>query len=191
MTWGAIGAAAIGTVGGAMMGGGGGGSQTASKEPWAEAAPWLKALLQQGQDLSSYYTDNPFNAAQTQAYGNMANQSAYMRSLVPSLLGQVSGQPLSFDPGNPTARPQAYQFGGGAASPGLLGGGQGGPNLGLLGGGGMNPVSTMPANIPKAAPVAAAPAGPSAWSPIPGMSGFELMQGALDPWNRDYNGSGV
>lgn len=174
-----------------MSGGGGGGSQTASKEPWAEAAPWLKALLSQGQDLSAYYTANPFNAAQTQAYGNMANQGQYMRSLVPSLLGQVSGQPLSFDPGNPTARPQAYQFGGGAAAPGLLGGGQsGGASLGLLGGGGMNPVSTMPANIPKVTPAAPA-VDPGQWSPIPGMTGFIQMPGAYDPWNRDTTGSGA
>lgn len=178
-------------VGGLLGGSGGGGSQTASKEPWAEAAPWLKALLQQGQDLSSYYTDNPFNPAQTQAYGNMANQSAYMRGLVPSLLGQVSAQPLSYDPGNPMARPQAYQFGGGAAAPGLLGGGQpGGVNLGLLGGGGLNPVSAMPAKMPKAT-VAAPAVDPGQWSPIPGMTGFTQMPGAYDIWNRDYTGSGA
>lgn len=181
MAWAAVGGAVAGSlVSGAMSkGGGGGASQTASKEPWAEAAPWLKSLLSQGQDLSSYYTNNPFNAAQTQAYGNMANQGAYMRSLVPSLLGQVSGQPLSFDPGNPSARPQAYQFGGG----GLLGGDQSrGPNLGLLSGGGMNPVNTMPAKMPTA-PTAAPVAEPE---PQPGTLGYMMKYGNF---GVDYTGA--
>lgn len=167
--------AILGPVAGALAGGllggkGGGGSQTASKEPWAPVQPWLKDLITQGQDLSSFYTDNPFNQAQINAYGNMANQGQYMRSLVPGLLGQVSGQPLAFDPGNPMARPQAFQFGG---SGGLLGGGgQRGPNLGLLAGGGMNPVSTMPARIGPAPVAKPAVQEPAPWSPIPGMPGY-------------------
>jgi hypothetical protein len=166
-------------AGGLLSNKGGGGSQTASKEPWAPVAPWLKDLIGQGQDMSAFYSQNPFNAAQTAAYGNMANQSAYMRSLIPSLLGQVSNQPLSFDRGNPQARPQAYQFTGG-----LLGNG-GGANAGLLSGGGMNPVSTMPARMPAAAPVQQAPAQVP-WSPIPGQPGFP----GRDLWNMDYTGQG-
>ena len=150
-------------------------------------APWLKDLITQGQDLSSYYTQNPFNAAQTAAYGNMANQGAYMHSLVPGLLQQVQSQPLAFNRGNPDAMPQAYRFSGG----GLLGGGQGGPNLGLLSGGsGMNPVGTMPASL-KAPPAAKPVAQDTGWSPIPGMTGFTAMPGAMDIWNRDYTGSGA
>ena len=182
----------LGAVAGGLLGGkGGGGSQTVSKDPWEAVQPWLKDLISQGQDLSSYYSSNPFNAAQTAAYGNMANQSAYMRSLVPSLLGQVSGQPLAFDPTNPAARPQAYQFNRSAGILGLMGDAQGGPNLGLLSGGGMNPVSTMPARIaPAPAPKPAVQEAPP-WSPIPGMAGFVQMPGAYDVWNRDYNGQGT
>lgn len=173
----------LGAVAGGLFGGkDGGGSQTVSKDPWEPVQPWLKNLITQGQDLSSYYSQNPFNAAQTQAYGNMANQSAYMRSLIPGLLGQVSNQPLSFDRGNPNVRPQAYQFAGGNG--GLLGGGQ--INPGLLGGGGLNPVSSMPARMPTAAPAAPA-AAQVPWSPIPGQPGFM----AADGWNFDYSGSGA
>jgi hypothetical protein len=172
----------LGAVAGGLLGGkDGGGSQTASKEPWAPVAPWLQSLIGQGQNLSAHYAANPFNAAQTAAYGNMANQSAFMRSLVPSLLGQISSQPLSFNRAQPEARPQAYNFSG------LLGNGGNSSGLGLLSGGGVNPVSTMPANIQQAAPVMPQPAVAPPWSPIPGQPGFP----GRDLWNMDYTGAGA
>lgn len=55
----------------------------------------------------------------------------------------------------------------------------------------MNPVSTMPVNMPKAAPAAPPAVDPGQWSPIPGMTGFNRMPGAYDPWNIDYTGAGA
>lgn len=114
MTWGAIGGAAVATVGGAVLGGasGGGGSgatQTQSKEPWAPAAPWLTSLLGQGQNLQAQYQANPFNDLQRGAYGNLLQGNDYINQMVPGLLAQMS-QPTGFDRNNPRARPQAYQF---------------------------------------------------------------------------------
>lgn len=165
MPWGAAVGAAIGLVGDSMSDkNGGAGASTATKEPWAEAAPWLKNLLAQGQTLNDQYTATPFNAQQQQAFGNMANQSAYMQQLVPGLLSQMSGQPTGYDRANPTARPQAFNFNGllsenPGGSMSQQSGMQGGL-LGLLGGGSAINSSMMPmAAAPQqqaAAPAAAA-----------------------------------
>lgn len=126
MTWGAIGGAAVSVVGGALMnsGGssknGGAGTQTQSKEPWAPAQPWIMNNLAQGQNLQNAYMAQPFSALQNQAYNNQNNQSAYMRALVPDLLGQISGQQLGYDRSNPNARPTAFNFAGSDALKGLL-----------------------------------------------------------------------
>lgn len=122
MSWGAVAGAAIGVVG-SQLGkdkNGGAGTTTASKEPWAAAAPWLQQNLDQGQALQRQYQNQPFNQQQQQAFANQYAQSDYMRSLVPSLLGQIQGQQLGFDPANPTARPKAFTW---DAAGGLLGGG--------------------------------------------------------------------
>lgn len=125
MTWGAIGGAAIGVVGSAMTSGGGGGgggagSSTQSKEPWAAAQPWIMNNLVQGQNLQNAYTAQPFSNLQNQAYNNQGNQSAYMRALVPDLLGQISGQKLGFDRSNQNARPNAFNFASDGTIKGLL-----------------------------------------------------------------------
>lgn len=125
MTWGAIGGAAVGVVGNALMsdsggGGGGAGTQTQSKEPWAMAQPWILSNLVQGQNLQNAYTAQPFSQLQNQAYNNQNNQSAYMRALVPDLLGQISGQTLGFDRSNPNARPNAFNFSSEGTLKGLL-----------------------------------------------------------------------
>jgi len=126
MTWGAIGGAAVSVVGGALMSGGGSdknggaGTQTQSKEPWAPAQPWIMNNLVQGQNLQNAYTNQPFSQLQNQAYNNQNNQSAYMRALVPDLLGQISGQKLGFDRSNPNARPTAFNFASDGVTKGLL-----------------------------------------------------------------------
>lgn len=125
MTWGAIGGAAVGVVGNALMSdsggkGGGAGTQTQSKEPWAMAQPWILSNLVQGQNLQNAYTAQPFSQLQNQAYNNQNNQSAYMRALVPDLLGQISGQTLGFDRSNPNARPTAFNFASDGVVKGLL-----------------------------------------------------------------------
>jgi hypothetical protein len=127
MTWGAIGGAAVSVVGGALMsdgggggGGGGAGSSSQSRDPWMPAAPWLMNNLVSGQNLQNAYAAQPFSNAQNQAYNNQGNQSAYMRALVPDLLGQISGQTLGFDRSSPNARPSAFNFASDGTVKGLL-----------------------------------------------------------------------
>lgn len=117
MSWLAVGGAAVGVVGNALTssgggGGGGGQTQTASKEPWAMAQPWIMNNMVQGQNLQNQYAATPFNAQQQGAYGAQANQTAYMRAAVPSLLRQIQGQQVGFDRSNPNARPNAFSFDG-------------------------------------------------------------------------------
>lgn len=157
MTWGAIGGAAVGVVGNALMsdsgGGGGGQAQTTSKEPWMMAQPWIMNNMVQGQNLQNRYAANPFNAQQQQAYQNQANQSAYMRAAVPSLLRQIQGQQVGFDRSNPNARPNAFSFDGllAAAKDGQAGAAaqQGGLLDMLNGGGAVNSSLTPLAEAPK------------------------------------------
>lgn len=126
MSWIGIGGSVAGAVVGGVMNnsggssGGGAGSQTASKEPWAPAQPWIMNNLVQGQNLQNAYTAQPFSNAQNQAYNNQGNQSAYMRALVPDLLGQISGQQLGYDRSNPNARPTAFNFSSDGVTKGLL-----------------------------------------------------------------------
>lgn len=82
-------------IAGAVVGGlmsDGGGSQTASKEPWSEAAPWLKANIKTGQALQQHYQQNPFNSIQQTAYQNQfSNLDRFNNDLTPALMRQISG----------------------------------------------------------------------------------------------------
>lgn len=126
-TWAAVGGAAVGVVGNALMNsgssqsGGGAGTTTDTKAPWAVAQPWITSNMQSGQALQAKYAAQPFSPQQNAAYQNAFNQGDYMRSLVPSLLGQMQQQPVGFDQNNPNARPSAWNW------DALAGGG--GPNL--------------------------------------------------------------
>ena len=115
-SWGAVAGAAVGVIGNSMSSGGGGGgggqTQTASKEPWMMAQPWIMNNMASGQRLQSQYEAQPFNAQQQQAYQNQANQGAYMRAAVPSLLRQMQGNQIGFDRSNPNARPAAFNWDG-------------------------------------------------------------------------------
>lgn len=65
----------------------GGGGQTATKEPWAEAAPWVKQNLKTGQDLQQYYQQNPFNQQQQTGYQNLFSDLDRFRSqMAPGLM---------------------------------------------------------------------------------------------------------
>lgn len=77
-----------GIVGGLFGGGSGGGSQqTATKEPWSEAAPWLRQIIQDGQDLQGYYQQNPFNQIQQTGYQNLLGDLDSFRSgVAPGLM---------------------------------------------------------------------------------------------------------
>lgn len=82
-------AAILGPIAGSVAGGlmSKGGQQTASKEPWAEAAPWLKDNIKQGQALQGYYQQNPFGPVQETGYQNLlASVDNYRDSVAPGLL---------------------------------------------------------------------------------------------------------
>jgi len=98
---------------------GGAGTQTATKEPWLMAQPWLLSNMTQGQALQDRYTAQPFSPRQQAAYDNSYALTDYGRDLVPSLLGQIQGQQVGFDKSNPTAKPKAWDWN--AIGSGLLG----------------------------------------------------------------------
>jgi hypothetical protein len=127
MTWAAVGGAAVGVVGNYLTSqsgksNGGAGTTTDTKAPWAAAQPWIASNLTQGQALQNQYQTQPFSPQQTAAYQNAYNQGDYMRSLVPSLLNQMQGQQVGYNPSNPTARPSAWNWDALAGStPGVAG----------------------------------------------------------------------
>lgn len=134
--------------------GGGAGATSATKDPWAPAAPWLKNNIKTGQSLQDQYAATPFNSQQLAAHGALSGQTAYMNGLIPSLLGQLGAQSPGFDRNNPRAKPQAFNFNGGGSQyapqaaptgphPGLLG------MLGASGGSGYSSAAN-PAQIPSA-----------------------------------------
>lgn len=172
MPWGAVAGAAIGLVGDSIKSdkSGGAGTQTATKEPWEAAAPWLRGLLSQGQTLNDQYTAKPFSAQQQAAYQNQYGQSDYMRQLIPGLLGQMGQQQVGFDRNNPNARVKAYDFGGG-----LLG-----PNL--------NQTGLLNAAPPPAPAPAAAPAQ-GAFTQNRALEGF-TPQNVMDLQNPSSLGGG-
>lgn len=110
---------------------GGGGGSTASKEPWAEAAPWLKNNVTKGEQLQGDYEAQPFNALQQTAYQNaFGDIDNYRQNFMPSMMQFASGL---LGPG--FQMPQSYsaagmqQQGSGGGSPGMMtvgGQGQGG-----------------------------------------------------------------
>lgn len=176
MPWGAVAGAAIGVVGNAMTDkGGGAGSSTASKEPWAPAAPWLEEQIKTGQGLQAQYQQTPFNAQQLAAYGNMGRQTDYMNNLVPDLLGQISNQRGGFDRSNTNGRVTPYTFNGSGS--GMAGGAQTGLLSSL-----MSPLSGTSAANP--APVAPAPVAAPAPSTFVGWD----QAAALDAMR---NGEGM
>lgn len=80
-------------VGGLMGGDGPDQTQTTSKEPWSEAAPWIKDNIGIGQRLQNFYQQNPFNAIQQNAIGQTLNDQDYYRNtLMPGLMAFL-GQP--------------------------------------------------------------------------------------------------
>lgn len=201
MSWAAVGGAAVSVVGGALMSdsksGGGAGTTTASKEPWADAAPWLRDQIKTGQDLQTQYQQTPFNAQQLAAYGNMGRQTDYMNNLVPDLLGQISNQGLlGFDRSNPNRRVTPYTFNG--SGNGMAGGAQTGLLANLA-----NPSTVSqytsaanPEPVAAPAPVAAAPSAFTAYDPSqtslldqarlslgPAFSGNTPMNGGLGSFN--------
>ncbi|SEF19466.1 hypothetical protein ABL840_05065 [Variovorax sp. NFACC27] len=144
MPWGVVGAIGGTVVNNVMAdgkGGSGGSSQQSSSEPWAMAQPWMMSNIVSGMNLQNQLTASPFSPQQQAAYDNSYALNDYMRNLVPSLLGQIGGQQVGFDPKNPSARPQAWNWAG------LLS--EGDPNLGQRSVLNAKPPSTAADTAPK------------------------------------------
>lgn len=161
-------AAILGPIAGSVVGGLMGGdeqqSQTASKEPWAEAAPWLKENIKTGQDLQRYYQQSPFNQIQQQGYQNLFGDIDNYRQNVNPGLASIANKYLQRDGGpgislmgmQPQGQPQQGPQGG--APGGLMGpsgqGGQGMGGFGLLNFQNLNPFTAANGIPPPPAPVA-------------------------------------
>ena len=82
-------AAIAGPIAGAVVGGlmSDGEQQTATKEPWSAAAPWLRQQLEQGRNLQAYYQQNPWNNLQQNAYQNtFSDIDQFRNSMAPGLM---------------------------------------------------------------------------------------------------------
>lgn len=122
-----LGPVAGAVVGGMMSDGGGGGSQTASKEPWSEAAPWLRQNLQTGQALQQYYQQNPFNQQQQTGYQNLFSDLDRFRSQMAPGLMQFANNAMSSGYQRPQySKPGTAGYGGATAT-------NQGPGAGLAG----------------------------------------------------------
>ncbi len=102
-------AAILGPVLGATVGGlmsDEGDTQTASKEPWSAAAPWLRENIDSGRNLQAYYQQNPWNNLQQNAYQNTYSDIDNFRSsMAPGLMdfaNRLMGQ--NYSRGGATAR---------------------------------------------------------------------------------------
>lgn len=104
--WGSI-------IGGVLGAAGNSGSKTQSqdttRQPWANAAPWLQKSVDRGSQLQDFYQQNPFSPAQQQAYGNQFALSDNYRATMPQLMQTMSNQG-GFDRNNPTARAPSFNF---------------------------------------------------------------------------------
>ena len=81
--------AILGPIAGSVVGGlmSDGEQQTATKEPWSAAAPWLRQQLEQGQKLQAYYQQNPWNNLQQTAYQNtFSDIDNFRNSMAPGLM---------------------------------------------------------------------------------------------------------
>lgn len=101
-------AAILGPIAGSVVGGlmSDGEQQTATKEPWSAAAPWLRQQLEQGQNLQAYYQQNPWNNLQQTAYQNtFSDIDQFRNSMAPGLMdfaNRLMGQ--NYSRGGATAR---------------------------------------------------------------------------------------
>ena len=126
-----LGPVAGAVVGGLMSDGGGGEQQTATKEPWAAAAPWLRDNIAQGQNLQAYYQQNPWNSLQQTGYQNtFSDIDNFRNSIAPGmmdfanrLMGTNYSRGGTTMQNKPQAMPQSVaQSGNGGMLSGLLSG---------------------------------------------------------------------
>lgn len=104
----------IWNIGGALLGGLLGGSnstkaETATKDPYAPAVPWINQNITSGMNLQQQYQAQPLSMGQIQAYANSQGLTQGFRSQVPDLVNQMNGM-AQFDRSNPTQRATQFNF---------------------------------------------------------------------------------
>ena len=164
-------AAILGPIAGSVVGGlmsdGGGEEQTATKEPWSAAAPWLRENIAQGQNLQAYYQQNPWNSLQQTGYQNIyGDLDNFRNSIAPGLMdfaNRLMGTNYSRGGATMQNKPQAMPRSGAQSS---AQSGNGGMLSGLLSGAGQQSRGSS---------------GP--FSVSPGQSYGLLDFNALNPYN--------
>ena len=125
-----------GSVGGGLMSDGGE-QQTATKEPWSAAAPWLRENIAQGQNLQAYYQQNPWNSLQQTGYQNtFSDIDNFRNSIAPGMMdfaNRLMGTNYSRGGATMQNKPQAMPRSGAQSS---AQSGNGGMLSGLLSGAG-------------------------------------------------------
>ena len=125
--------AILGPIAGSVVGGlmSDGEEQTATKEPWSAAAPWLRENIAQGQNLQAYYQQNPWNSLQQTGYQNtFSDIDNFRNSIAPGmmdfanrLMGTNYSRGGTTMQNKPQAMPQSVaQSGNGGMLSGLLSG---------------------------------------------------------------------
>ena len=125
--------AILGPIAGSVVGGlmSDGEEQTATKEPWKDAAPWLRENIAQGQNLQAYYQQNPWNSLQQTGYQNIyGDLDNFRNSIAPGmmdfanrLMGTNYSRGGTTMQNKPQAMPQSVaQSGNGGMLSGLLSG---------------------------------------------------------------------
>ncbi len=127
-------AGAVSLIGGGLgllAGGDSEQSQTATKEPWKDAAPWLRENLRTGQNLQAYYQQNPWNSLQQTGYQNIyGDLDNFRNSIAPGMMdfaNRLMGTNYSRGGATMQNKPQAMprsgaQSGNGGMLSGLLSG---------------------------------------------------------------------
>lgn len=121
----------IGPVVGGLLGASGSGdkttTQTATKDPWGPAQPYILNNLQNEANLQKYYQQNPFNAQQIQGYSNLFSDINNFRNNVAPGLMNFANQGMTSGYQRATGGAPGSGAGYGTRSGGLLSTGQAGP----------------------------------------------------------------
>lgn len=104
-TWALNNGGTLATLGGAVAGAmdGQDKTETTSRDPWAPAQPFLRGLLDQGQQLQRRYAQQPFSSGQRTAY---ANQDGLMNAINAAAPGLLEGMQANAGGANQFVRGQ-------------------------------------------------------------------------------------
>lgn len=148
-----------GIAGAAGNSGGTTNTQTATKDPWGPAQPYIMRNLQDQQSLQDYYKANPFNAQQQAGINNtFADADHFRASVAPGLMDFANkGMTSSYQRQTGGAPGSGAGYGGAVKPGGLLSSGQGpfgvtpGQHFGLMDFAKSNPFTNGAIPAPKAA----------------------------------------